>query len=77
MKYTAVIREMVCRDIRVVIDADSKGQAKRIASLMATHTSRYKNGLVADTKTEATVLLDTIEELTPETNDRIQKELRK
>jgi hypothetical protein len=77
MKYTAVIREVVYRDIRVILEAESKGQAKRVASLMSTHENRYKNGLVVATKSDAMLLLDTIEPLTPETNDRIQKELRK
>ncbi len=76
MKYTALIREVVTRDIRVILDADSKGQAKRIATSIAAHGDKHRNGILAYRRVDVNLVLDSIEPLTRETNDRIQKELR-
>lgn len=65
MKFTALIRETITRDIRVVINADSKGQAKRILTSMAAH-DKYKEGIVTSRKVDTSPLLDSIEPLTPD-----------
>lgn len=77
MKFTALIREVRTRDIRVVFSADSKGQAKRIAITIAGKGDRYKQGIVASEQIEVSPLLSSIEQITHESNQRIQKEMRK
>jgi len=62
MKFTALIREVVTRDIRVVITADSKGQAKRLLTNIAAH--KHKEGIVASRKVDVSPVLDSIEPLT-------------
>lgn len=65
MKFTALIREIVTRDIRVIVNADSKGQAKRILTGIAAH-DKYRDGFVASRVVDVTPRIDTIEPLTPE-----------
>lgn len=65
MKFTALIREVVTRDIRVIVTADSKGQAKRQLTSMAAH-DRYKEGFVTDRDVSASPLIESIEPLTPQ-----------
>lgn len=65
MKFTALIREVVTRDIRVIVTADSKGQAKRLLTSMAAH-DRYKEGFVTSREVDASPLIESIESLTPE-----------
>lgn len=76
MRFTALIREVRTRDIRVVFSADSKGQAKRLATNIA-GSDRYKQGIVASEQIEVSPLLNSIEQITHESNLRIQKEMRK
>ena len=76
MKYTALIREVVTRDIRIIYTAGSKGEARRVVVQIAAHGTRYKNGIVASRKVDVSPVLDSIEPMTPELNERIQKELR-
>ena len=75
MKYTALVREVVTREIRVVVHADSKGSAKRVLTLMC-GTHSHCNGIVAKKDIVVSPLLDSIEPITPEVIDRVQKELR-
>lgn len=77
MKFTALVREVTTRDIRVVITADSKGQAKRLLIGIADHPTRYKQGIVAHREKEVFARIESIEQLTPESIARIQKEMHK
>lgn len=65
MKFTALIREVVTRDIRVIVNAESKGQAKRLLTSMAAH-NHYKEGFVTDREVDASPLIESIEPLTPD-----------
>lgn len=67
MKFTALLREVVTRDIRIIFNADSKGQAKRLAISIASHpdTLRYKEGIVASRLVTVTPVDGSIEQLTP------------
>ena len=77
MKFTALIRETTTRIIRVVVTADSKGQAKRLLNGMAVHpVGRYKEGIVSSRHIIAAPVYESIEPLTIDAIARIQKELR-
>lgn len=76
MKFTALIREVVTRDIRVIITAESKGQAKRLATNIAADRHRYKEGLVASRQVDVAPVLESIEPLTHDVIARVQKEMR-
>ena len=77
MKYTALVREIVTRDVRIVFTAQSKGQARRLLMTIAAHPHRHKQGIVSARTEEATPLPGTIEPLTAESAHRIQRELRR
>lgn len=66
MKFTALIREVVTRDIRVIVTADSKGQAKRLLTSRAAHPFHHKEGIVASRVVSVTPLIESIEPLTSE-----------
>jgi hypothetical protein len=73
MKFTALIREIVTRDIRVIVTADSKGQAKRLLANIAAHPTRYKEGIVASRTKDVSPVLESIEPLTVDTIARIHR----
>lgn len=76
MKFTALIREVTTRDIRIIFEANSGGEARRVATSIAASPTRYKNGIVASRTVTVSPVLDSIEHLTLESNIRIQKEMR-
>jgi hypothetical protein len=64
MKFTALIREIATRDIRVIIEADSKGQALRKATQMSGNPLQYRNGIIARQRFDVTPLATSVEPIT-------------
>jgi hypothetical protein len=76
MKFTALVREVATRDIRVTVEAKSQDHARRLTQDLARDPVRYKNGIIARQKFVVTSLDSSIEPLTRDTILRIQKEHR-